>query len=56
MPPRVFSFGQAMPVVSRRIYALACNGRLYSPECHSPRQMKLANALCRYREMAAAIQ
>jgi superfamily I DNA and/or RNA helicase len=26
--------------------------RLYEPACHSPRQMKLANALCRYREMA----
>ena len=26
--------------------------RLFEPECRSPRQMKLANALCRYREMA----
>ena len=32
------------------------NPRLYSPECHSPRQMKLANALCRYREMAVAAE
>jgi predicted RecB family nuclease len=31
---------------------IVANARLYSPECHSPRQMKLANALCRYREMA----
>lgn len=29
--------------------------RLYEPECRSPRQMKLANALCRYREMAKPI-
>ena len=26
--------------------------RLLEPECRSPRQMQLANALCRYREMA----
>ena len=25
---------------------------LFEPECGSPRQMQLANALCRYREMA----
>ena len=24
--------------------------RLFEPECRTPRQMKLANALCRYRE------
>ena len=35
---------------------IVANPRLYSPECHSPRQMKLANALCRYREMAVAEQ
>jgi hypothetical protein len=27
---------------------------LFEPECRSPRQMKLANALCRYRELAKA--
>jgi uncharacterized protein len=26
--------------------------RLFSPECRTPRQMKLANALCRYGEMS----
>jgi uncharacterized protein len=31
---------------------IVANPRLFEPECHSPRQMKLANALCRYREMA----
>ncbi len=31
---------------------IVANPRLYAPECKSPRQMKLANALCRYREMA----
>jgi superfamily I DNA and/or RNA helicase len=25
---------------------------LFEPECRSPRQMKLANALCRYRDLA----
>ncbi|MGD0401819.1 MAG: TM0106 family RecB-like putative nuclease [Candidatus Acidiferrales bacterium] len=28
------------------------NPRLFEPECRSPRQMQLANALCRYRELA----
>jgi uncharacterized protein len=26
--------------------------RLFEPECRSPRQMQLANALCRYLELA----
>jgi uncharacterized protein len=26
--------------------------RLFEPDCKTPRQMQLANALCRYREMA----
>ena len=30
--------------------------RLLEPECRSPRQMQLANALCRYAEMAQAVE
>jgi predicted RecB family nuclease len=30
--------------------------RLLEPECHSPRQMQLANALCRYVEMAQVVE
>lgn len=30
---------------------VVANRRLFEPECRSPRQMTLANALCRYREM-----
>ena len=26
--------------------------RLFTPECQTPEQMRLANALCRYRELA----
>jgi uncharacterized protein len=29
--------------------------RLFEPECRSPRQMQLANALCRYLELARII-
>ena len=29
--------------------------KLLEPECQTPRQMKLANALCRYREMATEL-
>lgn len=32
---------------------LVASPRLFEPECRTPRQMKLANALCRYREVAA---
>ncbi len=31
---------------------LVASSRLYEPECRTPRQMKLANALCRFRELA----
>ena len=31
---------------------LVANPRLLEPDCQSPRQMLLANALCRYRELA----
>jgi predicted RecB family nuclease len=34
---------------------LVASPRLFEPACRTPRQMKLANALCRYREMARAI-
>jgi uncharacterized protein len=31
---------------------LVASPRLFEPECRTPRQMKLANALCRFRELA----
>ncbi len=34
---------------------LVVSPRLLSPECKSPAQMKLANALCRYNELARQI-
>ena len=30
--------------------------RLFEPECRTPRQMELANALCRYRELARTFE
>jgi len=32
---------------------LVGSARLFEPECRNPHQMQLANALCRYRELAA---
>ncbi len=32
------------------------NPRLLEPECRSPRQMQLANALCRYAAMAQVVE
>ena len=34
---------------------LVANPRLFAPDCKTPRQMQLANALCRYLEMATEI-
>lgn len=34
---------------------LVANSRLFQPECKSPRQMQLANALCRYVELAQVV-
>jgi uncharacterized protein len=35
---------------------VVASARLFEPECRTPRQIKLANALCRYRELACAEQ
>jgi uncharacterized protein len=32
------------------------SARLFSPECRTPRQMELANALCRYAEMSQPVE
>jgi predicted RecB family nuclease len=37
---------------ARCVCILVANFLLFEPECHTPRQMKLANVLCRYREKA----
>jgi predicted RecB family nuclease len=34
---------------------VVANPRLFTPECHTPRQMELANAICRYAEMSTNI-
>ena len=34
---------------------LVASPRLFEPECRTPRQMQLANALCRFRELARAV-
>jgi uncharacterized protein len=34
---------------------LVASPRLFEPECKSPRQMQLANAICRYVELARAV-
>jgi uncharacterized protein len=37
---------------ARALCLLVGSRHLLGPDCHSPRQMQLANALCRYMEMA----
>jgi superfamily I DNA and/or RNA helicase len=41
---------------ARCICVLVGSPELFSPECRSPRQMQLANAFCRYQELATAIE
>jgi superfamily I DNA and/or RNA helicase len=37
---------------ARCAVVLVANPRLFAPDCRSPRQMRLANALCRFRELS----
>jgi predicted RecB family nuclease len=37
---------------ARCLAVLVASPRLFEPECRSPRQMQLANGLCRFRELA----
>lgn len=37
---------------ARCAVVLVASPKLFAPECRTPRQMRLANALCRFREMA----
>jgi predicted RecB family nuclease len=40
---------------AKSIVILVGSPRLFEPECKSPRQMQLANALCRYMELAKIV-
>ena len=40
---------------ARCVTILVCSPMLLEPDCQTPRQMRLANALCRYREMARIV-
>lgn len=40
---------------ARCAVVVVASGRLLEPECRTPAQMRLANALCRYRELATEI-
>jgi predicted RecB family nuclease len=40
---------------ARCLAVVVASPHLFEPDCHSPRQMKLANALCRYRELVAGV-
>ena len=40
---------------ARCVCILVASPRLFEPECHTPRQIQLANAFCRYLELAKTI-
>ncbi|MEO5814661.1 MAG: TM0106 family RecB-like putative nuclease [Gemmatimonadaceae bacterium] len=50
----LYSLNRLNVATSRAKHAvvIVANRRLFEPECRTPRQMKLANAVCRYRELA----
>jgi len=53
----LFSLNRLNVATSRAMTAVIVVGspRLFEPECRTPRQMQLANALCAYREMATEV-
>jgi uncharacterized protein len=53
----VYSLSRLNVATSRAKCAtiLVASPALFEPECKSPKQMKLANALCRYVEMARVL-
>ena len=53
----LYSLNRLNVATSRAMTAviLVGNPKLFEPECRTPRQMQLANALCAYREMAIEI-
>ena len=53
----LFSLNRLNVATSRGMSAVIVVGspRLFEPECRTPRQMQLANALCRYRELATIV-
>ena len=53
----LFNLNRLNVATSRALCAtiLVANTRLLEPDCQSPRQMRLANALCRYRELASIL-
>lgn len=53
----LYSLNRLNVATSRAMSAVIVVGsaKLFEPECRTPRQMQLANALCAYREMATTI-
>jgi superfamily I DNA and/or RNA helicase len=53
----LYSLNRLNVATSRAMTAVILVGspRLFEPECRTPRQMQLANALCWYLEMAAVV-
>ena len=54
----LYSLNRLNVATSRAMSAVVLVGspRLFEAECQTPRQMQLANALCRYRELATLIE
>ena len=40
---------------AKALSILVCSPALFEPECRTPEQMRMANAFCRYLEMATAL-
>jgi uncharacterized protein len=53
----LYSLNRLNVAVSRAMTAciLVASPRLFEPDCRTPAQMRLANAFCRYLEMAQTV-
>jgi hypothetical protein len=54
----LYSLNRLKAAISRaqRVAVVVASPALFQVECKSPRQMQLANALCRYSEMAQRVE
>ena len=52
----LYSLNRLNVGTSRAMTIVVGNPKLCEPECRTPRQMQLANALCRFLEMSTIVE
>ena len=54
--PRRSRLNRPLPPRDQALCILVGSPALFEPDCHTPRQMRMANGLCRFRELARTVQ